>query len=90
MPDFDKLFSTSSDVSVYSIGYGLNQADEAGCDHAIQFEGRSLHVTEQNYCATEIEGLALVAVIKAFRPHIADQKAVKYTMLISSFTRIWL
>lgn len=68
-PDFEKLFSLSTDASKFAIGAVLNQENKP-----ISYASRTLNKAEINYSVIEKELLAIVWAIKHFRPYLYGRK----------------
>lgn len=86
-PDFNKPFSVEMDASAYALGAVLNQKDEHGRFHPVQFASRKMNEAERNYSACEREALAVIFALQKFRPYllsaetfrlITDHQALKY------------
>ena len=65
--DMNKPFVLSTDASGAAIGYILGQVDETGREQAIAFGGRALHPDEKKWTVTELECLAVIAGMEAYK-----------------------
>ena len=82
-PQFDKPFILAVDSSDESIGYVLSQLDANGKEHPIAYGGRALRNEELRWHITDKEGLALVEVVRQFRPYLASMPFTVYTDNVS-------
>ena len=82
-PELDKEFTLTTDGSMKSIAYFLNQKDEKGFAHPIAFGGRALRGPETRYTVSEIEMLAIMEGVKFFSVYLANKKFVIETDHIS-------
>lgn len=73
-PDFEKEFIIACDASRTGVGGVLAQLDEEGNERAICFFSHKLNPAQRNYSITELECLAAVLCIKAFRPYVEGHK----------------
>jgi hypothetical protein len=72
-PDFSKEFILTTDASNQGLGAVLSQG-EIGKDLPIAYASRNLNNAEKNYSTSEKELLAIVWVIKHFRPYLYGRK----------------
>ena len=72
-PDFTKDFILTTDASNEGLGAILSQG-EIGKDLPISFASRNLNKAERNYSTSEKELLAIVWVVKHFRPYLYGRK----------------
>jgi hypothetical protein len=70
-PDFSKEFILTTDASNEGIGTILSQG-QIGKDLPIAYASRNLNKAERNYTTSEKELLAIVWVIKHFRPCMGE------------------
>ena len=75
-PRFDRPWMVAVDASATCIGAVLQQGDEFGQLHPIQFLSRKLSKPEKNYSTMERELLALVCTLKKFR-HLVQGQPIK-------------
>ena len=94
-PDMGKPFILTCDASRSGIGYILGQLDDDGRDRVIEYNGRALRAAEKNYCATELECLAIVEGIKTCKAYLStgwkftivtDHKALKTLNTLNNST----
>lgn len=64
-PDFDKIFTLTTDASQFAIGAVLSQDNKPVC-----YASRTLNPSEINYSVTEKELLAVIWAVRYFRPYI--------------------
>ena len=84
--DMNKPFVLSTDASGAAIGYILGQVDETGREQAIAFGGRALHPDEKKWTVTELECLAVIAGMEAYKHYLksngfkvfTDHKALQW------------
>ncbi|XP_051153378.1 uncharacterized protein LOC127287824 [Leptopilina boulardi] len=74
-PDYDKIFTITTDASDFAIGAVLSQ-DKDGIDLPIAYLSRVLNTPEQNYSTTEKECLAVLYAVNHFRPYIYGKKFI--------------
>lgn len=72
-PDFAKEFILTTDASDFAIGAVLSQG-QIGKDRPIAYASRTLCKTEENYCTTEKELLAIIWAVKHFRPYLYGRR----------------
>lgn len=70
-PDMNKPFILTCDASRSGLGYILGQLDSNGKERVIEYSGRALQAAEKNYTVSEIECLAIVSGVKAFRAYLS-------------------
>jgi hypothetical protein len=68
-PDFDKLFTVTTDASDKALGAVISQDK-----HPIAYASRTLNETEQKYNTTEKELLGILYALDQFRPYIYGRK----------------
>ena len=68
-PDFDLPFRVYTDGSAEGTGAVLAQESSDG-EHVIAYTSKSLNKREQKFSATELECLAVLHAVQAFRPYI--------------------
>ena len=78
-PDYAKTFILQTDASQRGIGAVLSQEDDTGNDHPVAFYSRKMLPREQNYSATEQEGLAVVDACKHFLPYLLGRPFIIQT-----------
>ena len=78
-PDYAKTFILQTDASQRGIGAVLSQEDDTGNDHPVAFDSRKMLPWEQNYSATEQEGLAVVDAYKHFLPYLLGRPFIIQT-----------
>lgn len=72
-PDFSKDFILTTDASDFAVGAVLSQG-QIGKDHPIAYASRTLSKSEENYCTTEKELLAIIWAVKHFRPYLYGRR----------------
>ena len=70
-PNMNKPFILTCDASRSGLGYILGQLDENNKERVIEFGGRALHGSEKNYSVSEIECLAIVEGVKAYKAYLS-------------------
>ena len=78
LPDPYKTFSVTCDASKVAVGYVLEQ-EEDGELRPICFGSRKLKPAERNYSATELECLAVVEAVRAFRAYLLGKEFILQT-----------
>ena len=78
-PDYAKTFILQTDASQRGIGAVLSQEDDTGNNHPVAFYSRKMLSWEQNYSATEQEGLAVVDACKHFLPYLLGRPFIIQT-----------
>ena len=63
--------STSRDASWNGLGYILGQIDENKREQVIGYGGRALQGSEKNYLVSELECLAIVEGVKAYKSYLS-------------------
>ena len=82
-PELNKEFTLTTDGSLKSIAFFLNQKDDKGFAHPISFGGRALRGPETRYTINEIEMLAIMEGVKFFSVFLANKRFVIETDHIS-------
>ena len=77
--DWKKEFHVHVDASCIALGAVLTQAKEREMDHPIAFMSRKLSKAENNYSATEREGLVMVYAHQNFRHYLLGGHFKMYT-----------
>lgn len=72
-PDFSKEFILTTDASDFAVGAVLSQG-HLGKDRPIAYTSRTLNKSEENYCTTEKELLAIIWAVKHFRPYLYGRR----------------
>ena len=72
-PNEDDPFIVDCDASAVGLGCVLSQMQNK-TERVIAFYSRTLNKSEQNYCTTRRELLAIVAAIKHFRHYLLGKK----------------
>ena len=72
-PDYTKEFILTTDASNFAVGAVLSQG-QIGKDRPIAYASRTLNKSEENYCTTEKELLAIVWAVKQFRQYLYGRK----------------
>lgn len=85
-PDFTKPFRVYTDASSLGTGAVLCQTFEDG-EHVIEYWSKSLQGRERNYSATELECLAVVRALHAFRPYL---EGYKFEVVTDHHSLLWL
>lgn len=70
-PDMNKPFFLTCDASRSGLGFILGQEDENKKERVIEFGGRALHGAEKNYSVSELECLAIVEGVKAYKAYLS-------------------
>ena len=78
-PNFDSPFLMETDASGIGLGAVLAQKQEDGSVRPLAYASRSLQKHERNYGVTELEALAVVWVVKHFRPYLYGHRCDVYT-----------
>ena len=68
--DLSKLFSVQTDASKLRTGAVLLQKDDAGVSHPCTYLSQALVGAEQNYQVYDLELLAVIRALKAWRPYL--------------------
>ena len=71
--DYTKEFIFTTDDSNFVVGAVLSQG-QIGKDRPIAYASRTLNKSEENYCTTEKELLAIVWAVKQFRQYLYGRK----------------
>jgi len=79
LPDPHRPFIVTCDASAAAVGYVLEQENDQGLRQPVAFGGRKLNARETRYSATELECLAAVEAVKAYRPYLLGTKFQLYT-----------
>ena len=72
-PDFSHPFVLDTDASDFGLGGVLSQSIN-GEERPIAYASRALSKPERNYCTTRKELLAMVSMIKHFRPYLLGRE----------------
>lgn len=75
-PDFSKPFYLTSDASDFAIGGVLEQLDDKNQRRPVAYASRTLNSAEQNYSTIEKELLAIVWLVKHYRPYLYGRKFI--------------
>ena len=78
-PNFDSPFLMETDASGIGLGAVLAQKQEDGSVRPLAYASHSLQKHERNYGVTELEALAVVWVVKHFRPYLYGHRCDVYT-----------
>ena len=70
LPNVSKLFIVQTDASKLGTGAVLLQMDDAGVPHPCAYLSQALVGAEQNYQVYDLELLAVIRVLKAWRPYL--------------------
>ena len=81
--DMSKPFILTTDASTSAIGYVLSQIGEDGQEPPIACNGRALRTNEQQWCVSELEGLALVEAVKEYHAFLSNNRFTLYTDHVS-------
>lgn len=81
-PDFEKLFTLTTDASDFALGAVLSQNS-----HPISYISRTLNKHERNYSTIEKELLSIVWATKVFRPYLFGRK---FTIKTDHRPLVWL
>jgi len=65
-PQFDKPFVLMVDASDLGVGAVLMQEDHHGVEHPIAYFSQKFNKSQQNYCTSEKETLALIQALQHF------------------------
>ena len=97
LPDPQKTFIVTCDASKVAVGYVLEQEDDEGL-RPVCFGSRKLKPAEKNYSATELECMAVVDAVQAFRAYLlgkefllcTDHKALLWLLMLTKPEgRLW-
>ena len=86
--DMNKEFILSTDASGGALGYVLGQMDDDGREYVIAYGGRAIRPEEQSWHSNELECLAIISGIEAYRHYLShrhfrintDNAAMKWLM----------
>lgn len=78
-PDMNKEFILTTDASGSAIGYILGQLDETGKECVIAYGGRALRPEEMKWSVTDLECLAVICGVEAYKPYLTSGKITVYT-----------
>ena len=78
-PRKDATFMLDVDASLYSIGACLSQHDENGDERPIAYSSRVLSKSQQNYCASLRELLALVVFLRHYHHYLYGREFILRT-----------
>lgn len=78
-PNFEEPFFLYTDASSFGLGAILTQKNDKRKEHVIAYASRRTNEHERNYCATELECLAVVWAIQHFRPYL--QSNIPFTVI---------
>ena len=70
LPDLSKPFEIQTDTSKLGTGAVLLQKDAAGVSHPCAYLSQALVGAEQNYQVYDLELLAVICALKAWRPYL--------------------
>ena len=70
-PDMSSEMILTCDASLSGLGYILGQIGGDKKEHVIEYSGRALHGAERNYTISELECLAVVEGVKAYKHYLA-------------------
>ena len=70
LPNMSKLFVVQTDASKLGTGAVLLQMDDAGVAHPCAYLSQALVGAEQNYQVYDLELLAVIRALKAWRPYL--------------------
>ena len=70
LPDLSKPFVVQTDASKLGTGAVLLQMDDAGVPHPCAYLSQALVGAEQNYQVYDLELLAVICALKAWRPYL--------------------
>lgn len=85
-PDFELPFKVYSDACSFGTGAILTQIFDDG-EHVIAYTSRKLKTREQHYSATELELLAVLHAVEAFRPYL---EGYKFELITDHSSLKWL
>ena len=87
-PRYDRQFIVKTDAAnTEGLGGVLSQKDDDGRERVIAYHGRKLTKHERNYTVTEIELLAAIESIKAWRPYLWGRE---FKLVIDHVALRWL
>jgi len=72
-PDPALEYILDTDASDQNVGAVLSQVQE-GREVVVAYYSKSLSLTEQNYCTTRKELLAVIKSVKHFRPYLYGRR----------------
>ena len=81
LPDLSKPFFAQTDASKLGTGAVLLQKDDTGVPHLCAYLSQALVGAEQNYQVYDLELLAIIRMLKAWRPYLISptESTVFYT-----------
>ena len=85
-PDFNLPFKVYSDACAYGTGAVLTQEFDDG-EHVIAYSSRTLKGREMKYSATELECLAVLHALQAFRPYV---EGYRFQLITDHSSLQWL
>lgn len=87
-PRFDRPFIVKTDAAnTEGLGGVLSQLDDEGRERAVAYHGRKLNKHERHYSVSEIELLAALECIKAWRPYLWGRR---FKLVIDHSALRWL
>ena len=86
-PDMNKEFKLSTDASGLALGYILGQVDESGREYVVCYGGRALRPEEKNWSVTELECLAVISGVEAFKHYLTHKH---FTVVTDHSALQWL
>ena len=86
LPDLSKPFTIQTDASKLGTGAVLLQQDAAGVPHPCAYLSQALVGAEQNYQVYDLELLAVIHALKAWRPYLVSP--VEPTMIYTDHQNI--
>ena len=72
LPDLSRPFFVQTDASKLGTGAVLLQKDDAGVSHPCAYLSQALVGAEQNYQVYDLELLAVIRALKAWRPYLVS------------------
>ena len=75
-PDYDKPFIITTDASKIAIGAVIEQADDKGNLHPIEYFHKTLSKQQQRWHSNDWEYLAIIEAVKRFRHYFGNKKVL--------------
>ena len=90
MPLYDRPFLVCTDGSLSGLGACLSQVSDAGDERAVAYWGRALTGPESRYSITEIELLAVINCLAAWRPYLWTPTGRRFVLITDHAALVFL